>query len=184
MNFSAYSIKNPVPALLLFALLTLVGLLAFKSMGVQDFPDIDLPVVTVTATLDGAAPAQLETDVARKIEDAIASLQGVKNITTRVLDGQAQVTVEFVLEKSISDAVTDVRDAVASIKADLPGELRDPQVTKVSTAGRPVLTFTATSALNADGKTPRLDAQDVSWFVDDTVTKRLLSVSGVGAVKR
>ncbi len=184
MNFSAYSIKNPVPALLLFALLTLVGLLAFKSMGVQDFPDIELPVVTVTATLDGAAPAQLETDVARKIEDAIASLQGVKNITTKVLDGQAQVTVEFVLEKPISDAVTDVRDAVASIKADLPGELRDPQVTKVSTAGRAVLTFTAASTLNADGQTPRLDAQDVSWFVDDTVTKRLLSVPGVGAVKR
>ena len=184
MNLSSYSIRNPVPALLLFAMLTLVGLLAFKTIGVQDFPDIELPVVIVTATLDGAAPAQLETDVARKLEDAVASLQGVKNITTKVLDGQAQVIVEFILEKPISDAVTEVRDAVVSIRADLPGEMRDPQVTKVSTAGRPMLTFSAAAVMNADGKTPRLDLQDVSWFVDDTVTKRLLGVPGVGGVKR
>ena len=81
MNFSAYSIKNPVPALLLFAMLTLVGLLAFKGTTVQDFPDIELPVVSINAALDGAAPAQLETDVARKIEDAVASLQGVPPLT-------------------------------------------------------------------------------------------------------
>ena len=184
MNFSAYSIKNPVPALLLFAMLTLVGLLAFKSTTVQDFPDIELPVVSINAALDGAAPAQLETDVARKIEDAVASLQGVKNISTTVLDGSVQIAIEFVLEKPLADAVSEVRDAVASIKADLPADMRDPQVTKINTAGRPVLTYTATAAPAADGKPPRLDEQDVSWLVDDTVTKRLLSVRGVGAVKR
>ena len=184
MNFSAYSIKNPVPALLLFAMLTLVGLLAFKGTTVQDFPDIELPVVSVNAALDGAAPAQLETDVARKIEDAVASLQGVKNISTTVLDGSVQVAIEFVLEKPLADAVSEVRDAVASIKADLPADMRDPQVTKINTAGRPVLTYTATATPAADGKTPRLDEQDVSWLVDDAVTKRLLSVKGVGAVKR
>ena len=184
MNFSSYSIKNPVPALLLFAMLTLVGLLAFKGTTVQDFPDIELPVVSVNAALDGAAPAQLETDVARKIEDAVASLQGVKNISTTVLDGSVLVAIEFVLEKPLADAVSEVRDAVASIKADLPADMRDPQVTKINTAGRPVLTSTATATPGADGKTPRLDEQDVSWLVDDTVTKRLLSVKGVGAVKR
>ena len=184
MNFSAYSIKNPVPALLLFAMLTLVGLLAFRGTTVQDFPDIELPVVSINAALDGAAPAQLETDVARKIEDAVASLQGVKNISTTVLDGSVQVAIEFVLEKPLADAVSEARDAVASIRADLPAEMRDPQVTKINTAGRPVLTYTAIATLGADGKTPRLDEQDVSWLVDDTVTKRLLSVRGVGAVKR
>ena len=121
----------------------------------------------------------METDVARKIEDSVATLQGVKNIYTKVLDGIAYVTVEFVLEKPIAEAVNDVRDAVARVRADLPSELREPTVTKVSTAGRAVLTFTATSAAHS-----RLDDQELSWFIDNTVAKRLLSVPGLGAVKR
>ncbi|MDB5953041.1 MAG: transporter, partial [Massilia sp.] len=181
MNFSALSIKNPVPAIMLFILLSLAGLLAFKANKVQDFPDIELPIVTVTAALEGAAPAQLETEVARKIEDSVASLQGVKNIYTKVLDGVATVTVEFILEKDIAEGVNDVRDAVARIKADLPAEMRDPTVTKASTAGRVVLTFVAAAAPNSGAP---LDDQEVSWFVDNAVSKRLLSVPGVGAVKR
>ena len=179
MNFSALSIKNPIPAIMLFALLTLAGLLSFRSSAVQDFPDIELPIVTVSATLSGAAPAQLETEVARKIEDSVATLQGVKNVYTKVLDGLVTVTVEFVLEKPIAEAVNDVRDAVARVRADLPAELRDPSVTKASTAGRVVLTFVAAAAPNAP-----LDPQELSWFVDNAVSKRLLSVPGVGAVKR
>lgn len=179
MNVSTLSIRNPVPAIMLFALLTLAGLFAYRSNQIQDFPDIELPVVTVSASLPGAAPAQLETDVARKIEDAVASLQGVKNIFTKVLDGVATVTVEFVLEKPLSDAVNDVRDAVTQIRADLPSELREPTVTKVSTAGRPILTLTASANTNSS-----FDDQELSWFIDNTVTKRLLSVPGLGAVKR
>ena len=188
MNFSALSIKNPVPAIMLFILLSLAGLLAYKANKVQDFPDIELPIVTVSATLDGAAPAQLETEVARKIEDSVATLQGVKNIYTKVLDGVATITVEFILEKDIAEGVNDVRDAVARIKADLPAEMRDPTVTKASTAGRVVMTFVAAPAGKrgdgGDGGNAQLDAQDVSWFVDNDVAKRLLSVPGVGAVKR
>ena len=176
MNFSSLSIKYPIPAILLFALLTLAGLMAYRANGVQDFPDIELPIVTVTASLPGAAPAQLETEVARKIEDSVATLQGVKNIYTRILDGVAYVTAEFVLEKNGAEAVNDVRDAVARVRADLPAELRDPTVTKASTAGRVLLTYSLTS--------DQLDEQSLSWFVDNTVTKRLLTVPGVGAVKR
>ncbi len=176
MNFSSLSIKYPIPAIMLFALLTLAGLMAYRANGVQDFPDIELPIVTVTASLPGAAPAQLETEVARKIEDSVATLQGVKNIYARILDGVAYITVEFVLEKDGAEAVNDVRDAVARVRADLPSELRDPAVTKTSTAGRVLLTYTLTS--------DQLDEQSLSWFVDNTVTKRLLSVPGVGAVKR
>ncbi|USX21987.1 efflux RND transporter permease subunit [Oxalobacteraceae bacterium OTU3REALA1] len=181
MNFSSLSIKNPIPAIMLFVLLTLAGLMAYKANPVQDFPDIELPIVTVTATLDGSAPAQLETEVARKIEDAVATLQGVKNIHTTVLDGVSTTTIEFVLEKQISDAVNDVRDAVARIKADMPAELRDPTVTKASTAGRVVLTFTAAAA-QAPGE--KMDQQELSWFVDNVVAKRLLAVPGIGSVKR
>ncbi|TXF98151.1 efflux RND transporter permease subunit [Massilia arenae] len=179
MNFSALSIRNPIPAIMLFALLTVAGLLAFNASKVQDFPDIELPIVTVTATLDGAAPAQLETEVARKMEDSIATLQGIKNIYTRVLDGVATITVEFILERDPADAVNDVRDAVSRVRADMPAEMRDPTVTKTATAGRVVSTFTV-AASEGSG----LDDQDLSWFVDNDVSKRLLSVPGLGAVKR
>jgi multidrug efflux pump subunit AcrB len=182
MNFSALSIRNPIPAIMLFALLTIAGLIAYKANKVQDFPDIELPIVTVTASLDGAAPAQLETEVARKIEDSAATLQGVKNIYTTVLDGVANITVEFVLDKDPAEAVNDVRDAVARVRADLPAEMRDPTVTKTVTAGRVVLTFTAEAGKIAHGAGP--DDQDVSWFVDNAVSKRLLAVPGVGAVTR
>jgi multidrug efflux pump subunit AcrB len=181
MNFSALSIKNPIPAIMLFVLLTLAGLLSYRANAVQDFPDIDLPVVTVSAALEGAAPAQLETEVARKIEDAVATLQGVKDIKTKVLDGIVRVTVVFILEKPIAEAVNDVRDAVARVRSDLPSELREPTVSKASTAGRVVLTFTAASR---PGSGNPLDMQELSWLVDNDVSKRLLSVPGVGAVKR
>ncbi len=184
MNFSSLSIKNPIPAIMLFILLTLAGLMAFRSSAVQDFPDIELPIVTVSATLSGAAPAQLETEVARKIEDSVATLQGVKNIYTSVLDGAVNITVEFILEKPLAEAVNDVRDAVARVRADLPSELRDPAVTKASTAGRVVLTFIAAPAPGKNGNKSQIDEQDLSWFVDNAVTKRLLNVPGVGSVKR
>ena len=176
MNFSALSIRNPIPAIMLFALLTLGGIYAFRTSAVQDFPDIELPLVTISATLDGAAPAQLETEVARKLEDAVATLQGVKHIFTTVRDGDVFIYVNFVLEKDAAEAVNDVRDAVARVRADLPGELRDPSVTKANVTGRVILTFTAASST--------LDEEALSWFVDNTVTKRLLAVPGMGAVKR
>ncbi|NPC55448.1 efflux RND transporter permease subunit [Caenimonas soli] len=176
MNFSAYAIRNPVVVILLFGLLTLAGLWGFKANQVQEFPDVELPVVTVNATLDGAAPAQLETEVARKIEDSIASVQGIKHIHTRVLDGEVSMTVEFIIEKNASDAVTEVRDAVNRVRSDLPGDLKEPVISKASTAGRVVQVLSASS--------DTLDEQEVSWFVDNKMTKALLSVPGVGAVRR
>lgn len=176
MNFSAWSIKNPIPAIVFFILLTFAGVVSFKLSGVQDFPDIELPMVTVSANLPGAAPAQLETEVARKIENSVATLQGVKHIYTNILDGTATINVEFNLEKNVVEATNEVRDAVSQVRADLPGELRDPVVSKVSTAGRPILTYVLSS--------PTQDEEALSWFVDNAVTKRILSVAGVGRVSR
>lgn len=161
---------------MLFVMLSLAGVMAFKSTAVQDFPDVDLPVITVSATLEGTAPAQLETEVARKLEDAVATLEGVKHIHTSVRDGEVTILVQFVLEKVTAEAVNEVRNAVDRVRADLPSDLRDPSVTRISTAGRPVLVLAASSS--------KLDEQEVSWFVDNTVAKRLLRVRGVGAVKR
>ena len=176
MNVSAWSIRNPIPAVMLFVLLTFAGLLSFGAMKVQNFPDIDLPTVNVTALLPGAAPGQLETDVARKIENSIATLQGLKHIRTTVQDGSVTIMAEFRLEKPVQEAVDDVRSAVGRVRADLPADLRDPIITKVDLAGQPVLAY----AISSD----KLDEEGLSWFVDDTLARRLLAVPGVGAVNR
>jgi len=176
MNVSSWSIRNPTPAILLFVLLTLAGVIGFKAMKIQQFMDIELPMVIVTASLPGAAPAQMETEVARKIENSVATLQGVKHIYSKAQDGTATVTVEFRLEKPLQEAVDDVRDAVSRIRADLPGDLRDPVISKVSVSGAPILTYTVASS--------RMDDEALSWFVDNTVAKALLSARGVGAVSR
>jgi multidrug efflux pump subunit AcrB len=176
MNVSTWSIKNPIPSIVFFILLTFAGVVGFKMSGVQDFPDIELPIVTVTATLPGAAPAQLETEVARRIENSLATLQGVKHIYTNILDGTVSVSVEFNLEKNVGEATNEVRDAVSQVRADLPAELRDPVISKVSTTGRPVLTYVVSSS--------SLDQEALSWFVDNAATKRVLTVAGVGRVAR
>ena len=176
MNVSAWSIRNPIPAVMLFVMLTFGGFFSFKAMKVQNFPDIDLPIVTVSAALPGAAPAQLETDVARKLENSIATVQGLRHITTKVQDGVATLIVEFRLEKPVQEAVDDVRSAVQRVRADLPADVRDPVVTKLDLAGQPVLAFTIAST--------RLDAEALSWYVDNDITKKLLSLPGVGAVNR
>ena len=176
MNVSSWSIKNPIPAVMLFVLLTFAGMLAFNAMKVQNFPDIDLPTVSISASLPGAAPAQLETEVARKLENSIATVQGIKHITTKVQDGGVSITAEFRLEKPVQEAVDDVRSAVARVRADLPADVRDPVVSKVDLAGQPILAFTIASS--------RMDAEALSWFVDNTITRKLLAVRGVGAVTR
>ena len=176
MNVSAWCIKNPIPSVLLFIMLTLVGLMGFKSMKVQQFPDIDLPTITVSASLPGAAPAQLETEVARKIENAIASVSGLKNLYTKVQDGVATITAEFRLEKPTQEALDDVRAAVQRVRSDLPADLRDPSISKLELSGSPILTYTVASS--------RMDDEALSWFVDNNVTKALLAVRGVGSVAR
>lgn len=176
MNLSSWSIRNPIPSLVLFVLLTFAGLLSFHSMKVQNFPDIDFPTVMVTVSLPGASPGQMENDVARKLEDAIANVQGIKHIMTKVQDGSATLTIEFRLEKPVQEAVDDVRSAVARVRADLPGDVRDPIVNKLDMAAQAILAYTIRS--------PRLDDEALSWFVDNDVTRRLLAVPGVGGVSR
>lgn len=176
MNVSAWCIRNPIPAILLFVLMTLVGLLGFQRMAVQNFPDVDLPTVTITAALPGASPVQLETDVARRIENAVATIDGVRHIHAHVQDGAATVTVEFRLEKPVQEAVDDVRDAISRIRADLPGDLREPVISRMEVTGAPILTFTVAA--------DRMDEEALSWFVDDQVTRAMLAVPGVGRVAR
>jgi multidrug efflux pump subunit AcrB len=176
MNISAWSIRNPVPAILLFVLLTVCGLLAFNRLQIQDFPDMDLPTVKIVATLEGAAPAQLETEVARKIEDQLASLSLLDHITTTITDGSVSLNVSFKLEKNSEAALNEVRNAVDSAQNDLPSEMDSPTVSKVTVQSSVLLAF----AVRSD----KLNEAELSWFVDNDMTKALLSVGGVGEVTR
>jgi len=176
MNVSAWSIRNPIPAAMLFVMLTLAGLFSFQAMKVQNFPDLDVPNITVVASLPGAAPNQLENDVARKIENSLASLQGLKHIYTKVQDGTVSITAEFRIEKNTQEALDDVRSAVAKVRGDLPTDLREPIVNKLELAGGAVLAYTVRS--------DKMDDEAISWFVDNDVAKLLLSVPGVGAINR
>lgn len=176
MNFSALSIRHPVPAILLFTLLCLLGLKSFQSLGIQHFPDIELPVITVTATMEGAAPPQLETEVARKIEGAVASLSAVKHIRANLSEGTALIYVEFEIEKDSEVALSEVRNAIDRIRTELPQDMNDPVVAKITTSSAPIATF----AVESD----RLDEEGLSWFVDNDISRAIQAVPGVGAVSR
>src|SRR5690606_3276191 len=132
--------------------------------------------IVVRANYEGVAPSQLETEVARKIEDQVATLGGIEHITTTLTDGSAVISVQFELEKNTEVALNEVRNAVDSVRADLPAAMRDPVVSKVTTSGSAILTYAVSSA--------RLDEEALSWFVDNDVSKALLAVKGVGKVAR
>jgi len=176
MNISAWSIRNPVPATLLFMLLTIGGFLAFSRLAVQNLPDMDLPTIKISATLEGAAPAQLETEVARKIEDKLASLGLINHVMTTITGGEVEINVSFQLEKDGEQALNEVRNAVDSASGDLPAEMQPPSVAKQTVQSSPLVTYAVRST--------RLNEMELSWFVDNEMTKALLAVSGVGEVSR
>jgi multidrug efflux pump subunit AcrB len=176
MSISAWCIRNPIASIMFFVMLCFAGTLGYQNMKVQNFPDLDVPNIIITASLPGGSPAQLETEVARKIENSIAALQGLKNIYTKVQDGVVTITAEFRLEKPTQEALDETRSAVQQVRSDLPADLRDPVVSKVNISGGAVLAYTI--------RIPSLDDEALSWFVDDTLTRRLLAVPGVGSVSR
>jgi multidrug efflux pump subunit AcrB len=176
MNVSAWCIRNPIAAIMFFVMLCFAGVLGYQSMKVQNFPDLDVPNIIITASLPGGSPAQLETELARKIENSIAALEGLKNIYTKVQDGVVTITAEFRIEKSTQEALDETRSAVQQVRADLPADLRDPIVSKVNISGGPVLAYTV--------RIPSMDEEALSWFVDDTLTRKLLAIKGVGSVSR
>jgi multidrug efflux pump subunit AcrB len=176
MNISSWSIRNPVPAVLVFFMLTVLGLLAFQRLQIQDFPDMDPPTINVSATLEGAAPSQLETEVARKIEDKLASLTLIDHITTTITQGNVRISVSFALDKDTEEALSEVRNAVDGARAELPASMGSPTVSKLTAASSSLLTFTIVSE--------RMDEKDLSWFVDNEVAKALLAAKGVSSVAR
>jgi multidrug efflux pump subunit AcrB len=177
MNLSTWSIRNPIPVILLFLLLSLAGLWGYKVLGVQDFPDLDMPAVSVSLKLPGAAPTQLETEVARKIEDKMATIRGLKYLNTTITEGEVSISAQFAIGTPLSDALTDVKDAVDSARGDLPGDLEEPQVSKVDVGpGGPMLTYAVTNK--------QMNEEELSWFTDDIIARTALAVAGVGRFTR
>nr|WP_295130770.1 efflux RND transporter permease subunit [uncultured Roseateles sp.] len=176
MNVSAWSIRNPVPALLVFMVLTLMGLIGLHKLPIQNFPDFDTPTISITATLEGAAPSQLETEVARKIEDKVATLGHVEHITSTITDGVVAISVSFEVDTDPEEALSAVRNAVDGVRADLPATMAAPVVAKVTRTGEALVTYTV--------QAPNLSEADLSWFIDNDVAKSLRGVKGVGAFNR
>ncbi|MBC7280400.1 efflux RND transporter permease subunit [Hoeflea sp.] len=176
MNFSAWAIRNPIAPILAFALLTIVGIQSFLTLPITRFPNIDVPIVAITVTQSGAAPSELEAQITKEIEDAVAGITGVDDISSTVSDSISTTTVIFRMEVPTDQAVQDVKDAIDRVRGDLPAAVEEPIVTRVDVEGQAIMTF----AVNA----PDMTLEEASWFVDDTVKRALQGQAGVGKVDR
>jgi multidrug efflux pump subunit AcrB len=175
-NLSAWSIRNPVVPIVLFIGLALAGVVAFMGMKVQNQPDIEFPLVIVTISQPGAAPTEIENQITQRVESGIRSIAGVDSISSTAQEGSNQTLVFFKIGTDINAAVNQVKNAVDQIRGDLPDGILEPQVIKAETSSQPIAYFVAT----ADDMT----IEQLSWFIDDSVAKRLLSVPGMAEVHR
>jgi hydrophobe/amphiphile efflux-1 (HAE1) family protein len=176
INVSAWSIRQPLPAIVIMALLCAMGYIGLRKMPITRLPNVDVPVVSVIVTQFGASPAELETEVSQKIEDTVSAVAGANHITTTVSDGVVSIGIQFRLGTDSDRALNDVKDAVTRIRADLPRNIDEPRVQRYDIAGLPILTYVAI----APSKTP----EQVSWFVENVVVRKLQGLSGVGSVDR
>jgi multidrug efflux pump subunit AcrB len=175
-NISAWSIKKPVPTIVLFLILTVVGWFSFLSLGIDTNPNIDVPTVSIKVTQPGAGPAELESQVTKKIEDAVAGLGNIDFMISTVSDGNSKTTINFVLGTDSDRATNDVRNAIAQIRQDLPQEINDPIVERLDFAGGPVITYAV--------KSDKRSVEELSNIVDQTISRALLGVRGVAQIQR
>ena len=175
-NISAWAIRHPITPIVLFVVLFFLGAVAFLRLPIDLNPDISYPMVSVNISQPGAAPTEMETQIAQKVEGSIASIGNVRNITTYIIEGSVNIFLEFQIGTPIDRAVTDVRDAVAKVRADLPLGIMEPLVQRQDVDGNAISYYAVTTT----GTTP----EQLSWFIDNTVTKRLLGVPGVAQVSR
>jgi hydrophobe/amphiphile efflux-1 (HAE1) family protein len=176
LNVSAWAIRSPVPPLVLFMVLLALGWFSFRELPVTRFPNIDVPVVSIAISQAGAAPSELETQVTKRIEDAVAGISGVKHITSTVVEGSSTTTIMFELGVPVDRSINDVKDAVARIRSDLPRTIDEPITQRIEIEGLPILSYAA----RAQAMTP----EELSWFVDDTVARALQGIKGVSKIER
>src|SRR6516225_1441476 len=176
LNISAWSIRRPMPASVTFIVLVILGIFSFRSLPITKFPNIDIPIVQITITQSGAAPAELESQVTKKVEDAVASVNGLWHIISTVSDGSSVTTVQFYVGTNVDRVLNDVKDQISKIRSDLPRTIDEPIVSRLDIEGLPIATYAASA--------PGMSVEDLSWFVDDTVARKLQGINGVGSVTR
>ncbi|MFC7535792.1 efflux RND transporter permease subunit [Sphingomonas sp. GCM10030256] len=175
-NISAWCIRNPVPPIVLFVGLMLAGIVSFMNMDVNNNPDIDFPAAFVQISQPGAAPSEIENQITQKVEAAVRSVNGVDEISSTVREGSSQTEVMFEIGTPTDRAVNDLRDAITQIRGDLPDGILEPQISRVDISGDPILFVAA--------ETSDMTLEELSWYVDNSVSRRLLGVGGIAAVTR
>ena len=160
----------------MFILLSLAGINGFMGMRINNNPDIDFPLVSVYAGRPGAAPAEMEVQVTRLIEDALSGLSGVRHINSQITDGSSSTTIEFELGTDTERATNDVRNAMSGLRADLPQDMQEPSVQRIDITGDALITWVVRSGT--------MTPEQISWFVDNEVSRSLLAIGGVGEVNR
>jgi multidrug efflux pump subunit AcrB len=173
---SAWAIRHPITPIVLFVVLFFLGVVAFIRLPINLDPDISFPVVMVTVAQPGAAPTEMETQIAQKVEGSVAGIGNVRNISTHIVEGSVEIVMEFQIGTPIDRAVTDVRDAVAKVRNDLPQGIMEPVVQRLNVDGDAFAWYAVT--------TTTLTPEQLSWFIDNNITKRLLAVPGVAQVSR
>jgi hydrophobe/amphiphile efflux-1 (HAE1) family protein len=176
LNISAWSIRNPLPSVVFSIILLLLGWVSFTKLAVTRLPSADIPVISVAVAQFGAAPAELESQVTKTIEDGVSGVEGVRHISSSITDGLSVTTIQFALETNTDRALNDVKDAVTRVRANLPQNVNEPLIQRVDVIGLPILTYAAISP----GKTP----EQLSYFVDDVVKRALQGLRGVAQVER
>lgn len=175
-QISAWAIKKPIPTIVLFLCLALFGAISFEELRINNSPDIDIPTVTATVTRQGAAPTEMETQVARLVEDSVSGLSNVEHIRSTVNEGVSTTAIEFQMGTNIDRATQDVRNAVSSIRSNLPADILEPTIQRVEATGQPILTYVVDA--------PDMAPDELSWFVDNDIAKAILTVNGVSKITR
>ena len=176
LNISAWAIRKPIPSLVLFLVLMVLGLVSFRALPITRFPNIDIPIVSVQVLQSGAAPSELQTQVTKVVEDAVAGVKGVKHVISTISEGLSSTTIEFRLEVNSDRAVNDVKDAISKVRVNLPRTIEEPIINRVEIAGLPIMIYGASA--------PAMTLEDLSWLIDDVIARQVQSVKGVGGVER
>ena len=176
MNFVTWSIRNPVPVIMLFIALTVAGIISFPKLGVLDRPDVEFPAVVVTVTYPGVAPTQMESEITRKVEDSLATLAGIEEMRSNVSEGASTTTIQFTFGVKITEKMDEVRDAITRIRSELPQDANEPIISRNTTAGGAIVTWSVASDKMTD--------TELSWFVDLELARALTAVPGVGRFTR
>ena len=176
MRISAWAIRNPIPVSLLFIVLLIAGLAGYRALPIKLYPDVSFPIVQVSVTLPGAAPAEVETQITREVEGAVSNVAGVSHVSSVVSLGLSSTSVEFEVGEDPQRTTDEVRAAVDRIRASLPRGIEEPIVEQFNLDNMPIVTYAVSAQTMSD--------VDLSWFVDDTVARRLITAEGVAQVQR